>query len=292
MRKGPLYNLVATLAFATMTALVKDARGELDPFAMVFWRCVMAIPFGLPVWGLRWKIVSPAYVGVRTILGFLAMTTIFTAAKDLPLANLSLIGRLQPVLVALFAPLILGAGERAPRAAWLALGVGVVSSVVMLAPELRAGGAWDAVALALLSCLFSAGAHIAIRGLGPREDPQALVFWFHVGSAALACAATLALHGPAGLLPSPELLPILLLVGATAFVGQTMMTLAYSFDRAALVVAVTYADPVFAAIFDTLFFAGPPPGRVVVGGLLVIAASLLVLVDREKKPETARPPPA
>src|SRR4029079_12047185 len=97
MRKGPLYNLVATLAFATMTALVKDARGELDPFAMVFWRCVTAIPFGmplvvrgvsailygLPLVGLRWKVVSPLYVGIRTLFGFCGMSTLFAAAKDL-----------------------------------------------------------------------------------------------------------------------------------------------------------------------------------------------------------------
>jgi drug/metabolite transporter (DMT)-like permease len=73
---------------------------------------------------------------------------------------------------------------------------------------------------------------------------------------------------------------VLVAIGATAFVGQTMMTLAYSFDRAALVVAVTYTDPVIAAIYDTLFFAGPPSGRVIVGGALVVVTSLLVLVDR------------
>ncbi len=287
MRKGPLYNLVATLAFATMTALVKDARGELDPFAMVFWRCAMAIPFGLPLTGLRWKVVSPLYVGVRTLLGFFAMATLFTAAKDLPLANLSLIGRLQPVLVALFAPIVLGAGERAPRVAWIALAVGLVSSGVMLAPEIRTAQ-WGAGVFAIASCLFSAGAHITIRGLGPREDPQAVVFWFHAGAGTLALIATLVLHGPGGVLPAPEMLPILLAIGATAFVGQTMMTLAYSFDRAALVVAVTYTDPVIAAVYDTLFFAGPPPARVILGGALVVVTSLLVLVDREKT--TAKPP--
>ena len=290
MRKGPLYNLAATFAFATMTALVKDARGELDPFAMVFWRCVMAIPFGLPLVGVRWKVVSPLYVGIRTLFGFCAMATLFAAAKDLPLANLSLIGRLQPVLVALFAPIVLGAGERAPRVVWIALGVGLASSFVMLAPEVHTA-AWGAGLLALVGCLFSAAAHISIRGLGAREDPQAVVFWFHVGSALLALIFTLALHGPGAILPSPSLLPMLVAIGATAFVGQTMMTLAYSFDRAALVVAVTYTDPVIAAIYDTLFFAGPPPGRVIVGGALVVATSLLVLVDRSG-PAKAQAPPA
>jgi drug/metabolite transporter (DMT)-like permease len=289
MRKGPLYNLVATLAFATMMALVKYARIELDPFAMVFWRCVLAIPFGLPFTGLRWKVVSPVYVGLRTLLGFFAMATLFTAAKDLPLANLSLIGRLQPVLVALFAPIVLGAGERASKVAWVALGVGLLSSFVMLAPEIRTAE-WGAGLLALASCLFSAGAHITIRGLGPREDPQAVVFWFHAGAGILALATTLVLHGPGGILPSPELLPTLVAIGATAFVGQTMMTLAYSFDRAALVVAVTYTDPVFAAIYDTLFFAGAPPIRVILGGALVVVTSLLVLIDREKTTKAPVPP--
>src|SRR5205085_10430187 len=104
-------------------------------------------------------VVSPFYVRIRTLFGCCAMATLFAAAKDLPLANLSLIGRLQPVLVALFAPIVLGADERAPRVAWIALGVGLVSSFVMLAPEFHTG-AWGAGLLALVGCLFSDASHI------------------------------------------------------------------------------------------------------------------------------------
>jgi drug/metabolite transporter (DMT)-like permease len=159
----------------------------------------------------------------------------------------------------------------------------------MLAPEMHTAE-WGAGLLALAGCLFSAAAHISIRGLGAREDPQAVVFWFHTGSALLALVVTLALDGPGAVLPSPSLLPVLVAIGAFAFVGQTMMTLAYSFDRAALVVAVTYTDPIIAAIYDTLFFAGPPPARVIIGGALVVVSSLLVLVDRSGTAKAQAPP--
>ena len=46
-------------------------------------------------------------LATRIVVGFAAMTCFFTAAHGLAVADMSLIGRLQPLLIALLAPLFL-----------------------------------------------------------------------------------------------------------------------------------------------------------------------------------------
>ena len=87
MQKGPLLNLGATFAFAAMFAMVKGARAELDPFAVMFWRCLLAIPLGIVLVGNSWRVHSAFWIAVRVVLGFSAMTCFFVAARDLPLAR-------------------------------------------------------------------------------------------------------------------------------------------------------------------------------------------------------------
>src|SRR5690606_5595330 len=150
-------------------------RVELTSLEIVFWRSTVAVPLALvlalPV-GLRSG--SARLLALRSLLGFVTMVGYFTAAGGLPLADLTLITKLQPVIVAVLAPLLLGAGERSGRRIALVLLLGLLGCGLIVGPELGGGGWYGAVAL--FAAVTSAGAHPCVRRRGPTDHPYAQVF--------------------------------------------------------------------------------------------------------------------
>ena len=125
IRQGPLLMVLAGVAFTAMVACVKTVRAELDALEIVAWRGAIAIPlaFALLRGASPWPVNRRA-LGIRVGAGFLAMTCFYTAAQGLSVADLSLLGRIQPVLIAIAAPLVLR--ERLDPRVWLLLAAGVV----------------------------------------------------------------------------------------------------------------------------------------------------------------------
>lgn len=277
MNRGPLLMIVATLVLTCMSGAVKVARAELDTLDIVVWRSVIAIP--LAWWWARGgvlKIERKGLLGVRIGLGFVAMICFFTALKGLPLADTNMITKLQPVLIALGAPLFLGRKERAEPKLWALLVVGLVGTSILVAPDVMTGSIWGLWALA--SSIFSAGAHIALRGL-KNERSTAVVFWLQVAVFSMALVLSLITKGGVSM-PPTHIWPALIGVGVFATGGQLLMTKAYAIDTASRVAAVRFVGPVWGVAGDVLFFGGWPAIHVWIGGLIVVAAGLYVTVQK------------
>ena len=275
MRRGPLLMIAATLALTCMSATVKVARAELDTLDIVVWRSLVAIPFSW--WWARdasLRIERTGMLGIRIGLGFAAMLCFFTALKGLPLADTALITKLQPVLIALGAPLALGRKERSDPRLWGLLLAGLAGTVILVAPGALSGSVWGLWALA--SSVFSAGAHIALRGL-KNEHSGVVVFWLQVAVCIMAVALVMATKG-GPTLPPVGLWPVLIGVGLFATAGQLLMTHAYAADAAGRVAAVRFVGPVWGIAGDVLLFGGWPAMHVWIGGCIVVGAGLLVTV--------------
>ena len=291
LRKGPLLGIASAIAFTFMVALVKICREELSAWEVIHWRSLFAIPIaGVAAWRFGFRLHAKGTFVVRLLLGFAAMTCFFTAAKGLPLANLALISRMQPILLALMAPLVLGAAERSGRMVWGVMAAGLAGCGVLLWPELKAAGGGlsegGVYALwALGAALFSAGAHLAIRKLGATDHPAIVVFWFQLLVFFLAGAGVVLTTG--WQLPPTKLWLPLAGVGLLATVGQLLMTRAYQVDRASVVAASSYTSPLWGAILDLVVFATAPSWELAVGGALVIGAGLTLLMARESRSEGA-----
>ncbi|MBW2454403.1 MAG: DMT family transporter [Deltaproteobacteria bacterium] len=287
MRRGPLYMVIAAAAFTAMLGFVKVARAELPAVEVIAYRAVLGLPF---VWifarrgGLR--IEQRGVLAGRVVFGFAAMFCYFTAAKELGIADVSLITKLQPILVAVVAPLALGRSERGSSSVWLALVLGFVGCAILLAPQLDVGlefGLW-AVAAAVLSAV----AHVCLRKLGRTEDPLTVVFWFLVGLTVISVPATIIQAGGVPPLPRLGLWPVLLGCALSASAGQVLLTYAYRADPAPMVAAAAYTAPVWAVLVDVLWFDQTPSGHVLAGGALIVGGGLwLVVYARE--PAAPRP---
>lgn len=285
MRRGPLLMMLAGMMFTVMLVLVREARQELSALEVVWWRTIVAVPIGFLMArrsGIRVR--RTGLMLVRSVLGFGAMCCFFTAARGLYIADLSLVQKLQPVLVALLARLLLGRAERVGPWVWLAVLLGFTGCVLLLAPDLKGGSWWGLWALA--ATVLSAAAHVAVRRLGGSEHPMAVVLWFHILVLLLSGAALPLVEGR--LLPRAPgpLLPMLLSMGLAAAAGQALMTWAYKVDRAAVVAGASYVVILWAVLGDLVLYGRWPPLNGIAGGVLVVAAGALLL----RPPRATRSP--
>ena len=288
MRRGPLLMVLASVAFTGMVGMVKVARAELDAVDIVFWRGLVGVPFA--AWlarrsGLR--IHDRPLVAPRCALGFAGMVAYFDAAFGLSLASVSLIARLQPLLIAWLAPVLLGDGERPGWRVWALLSLGLCGSIILLGGDLMLGSSY--AILALVATLLSAGTHLSLRALARTDHAPPIVFWFQVTATAAAAAWLLIRDGGALAVPSAHLWGPLAGVGVLSVSGQLLMTRGYALDRAPVVAAASYTEPAFAALADALFFATLPDAPTWVGGAMVISAGGALLFMNEGRAVEAAP---
>ncbi len=289
MRKGVVLMMLAALALTVMIGFVKVARAELTAMEVMFWRGLISVPlaFAIAQRGGGIRLHNQRVFVVRAALGTGAMFCFFTATKQLPLADLSLLYKLQPILVALLAPLVLGDSERTGWRLWVVLVAGVTGCAVLLAPQVEidlAPGLW-----ALGATVFSAGAHVCVRVLGKTDRPAVVVMWFQL--VMTLCALVVTLISTGGTLPRAptHLWPVLLGCGVCATVGQLLMTTAYRVERAPTVAAAAYVAPLWALIGDVFFFDVLPGLNALAGGAIIVGAGLWLLRARPPGGELEAP---
>ena len=277
---GPTLMFFAQVAFTVMVVFVKIARQEMSTFEVAFWRSIVAIPLLIVMYrNISWRIQEKKIILLRILFGFGALCSFFTAAKGLYIADLSLISKVQPILVALIAPLVLGGSERASKQLWGLIGIAMIGCIILLAPSLEVGSKYGL--FAILAAIFSANAHVLLRRM-KSEHPGIIVMWFQTGSGILACAACLLTLGTIPIPPQHLWMP-LLGIGLSATLGQLFMTLAYKRTKAATVAIASYAGPLVAVAADVIAFGQFPSWNVYVGGSIVVFAGILLIRKTQKK---------
>lgn len=273
--------VAASAAFAAMVSLVKVARVSygLDAADVVAWRSMAGLPLVVWIaWGQSWQVEARGALLARCSFGFAAMLGYFTAARALPVGELAAITKLQPVLVAVMAPWLLGGEERPDRRIWIAIGLGFAGTVAIAGPELGTGPEHAlGAAAALVAAVTSAVAHTLLRRLGRTEDPRVVVLWFQI---ATLIGAVFVLQRWPTWPTDPWLLAVLVGVGICAVTGQLLLTTAYQRGEAARIAAVGYVTPLMGFTVDVLLFATPPEPLSLVGAGLVIAAGWVLFRPR------------
>ena len=267
----------AAVLFTIMMALLKIVRAELSPFDVLFWRGATAAPLALAMcWPVGLRLYRPGLVLVRTLWGTGTVLLLAYSAKELAVADMTLLFRLQPILVAILAPLVLGRKERAGRAIWLVLIVSILGVGLILAPSLTVGSRYGIAALCAGAC--SACAHVTVRALMRTDDPRIVVFYFQVGSMLVALVAVFLFTGQLPGIPSSDIFLPMLGVGLTSVGGQILMTFAYRADRAPIVAAASYSGVFFSVVIDIVYFGLFPGANIWVGGALVVGAGLWLII--------------
>ncbi len=291
VRRGPLYMMAAAVVFTVMVVGVKHARESLSALEVILWRGVVAVPL-VAALGFRalTKVHAKGVLLLRCVLGFLAIYCFVTAIKLLSVADVAILHRLQPLVIAIIAPWFLGDAERPGPRIWLAMGLGLFGSMLILQPSVSGyselaegqlvGGLW-----AIGGAVFSAGAHICLRALGEHEDARSTVFWFQLSLLPMALSALVLEQAALPGLPPHSVWSALLTVGVAAALGQLLITQAYRIERAATNAAASFSGPVWAYLADWWLFDTLPTIPELIGGACVVSAGLALIFQRPAHPD-------
>jgi drug/metabolite transporter (DMT)-like permease len=280
VRRGLLWMLGATAAIVVMNSCAKLLREDgFSTAEIIFYRTAPGL---LWIWlelrrrGRSLRPVRTDLVVARSLFGVAAMAANFYTVRMLALVQNQVLHLLQPVFVAMIAPLVLR--ERLHRMTFVALVFGATGALLVLAPQ------GDLSTLPLVPALIGIGgalssalAHVTIRKTSATEAPEVVVFHF----ALLASVLGLLWAISSGELQLAHLASTwhLALVAGTAFfgtLGQLLMTRAYGQAPASMIAMVAYAAIPLSLSLDLLLWSVPVGLISLVCAVLMIAAGYVL----------------
>lgn len=286
-RAGLASMLLATAAFVGMAVFVKLLREDgLATSEVMFWRMLPGLVWIWIELRVRKQSLWPNDAGLvvtRSLYGVAAMACYFYALRVLTMIEYTVLHLLQPVFVAVLAPVLLQ--ERLRRAALLALVLALAGALVVVRPDRALRG--DLTLLPVLggigAALFSALAHITVRKAMAKDSPECIVFWFTVVVSVSALLGGLWVGDFRGL---PEGLDGLdaawKIAGMAGFgqVGQLAMTRAYGRAAAPTIAMVAYAAIPISIVVDMLAWGVMPGAGELLGSSLMVVAGVLLVRGR------------
>lgn len=286
-RAAAILLIVASCAvFGTLDGIGKVLAADYHIVQIIWARYATFLPAALLLLGRRrwreaWRVGRPEFQCARALLPPLAGGAIVLGAARMPLADVTAIQFVAPLLlVGLSIPLL---GERVEWWKWAAAGVGFAGVLVIARPG--AGGVGWAMLLPLATALLSALHQIATRWLGAVDPRISLLYTAVVGFAVTTAAVPFF-----WIAPSPAGWALFALSGLMYAVAHFCMILGFSRAPASALAPVTYVQIVAASLFGFLVFGDVPDRATLAGALLIVGAGLYVLVRQTRA--LRRPAPA
>jgi drug/metabolite transporter (DMT)-like permease len=272
--------VTALLCFTVLDAIVKGLT-ERYPVPLLVWarwavQVVALLLWLAPTMGTR--LVRTRRLSLQVVRGALllgASVTFFNALRFLPLAEVTALVYLSPMLVVLLSAAFLG--ERLTRLRVAMVGTGALGMLLIVRPgtEIFQGAAL----LALGSAGFHAVFQILTRKLAGEDARVTLIYPAIVGT------ALMSLFAPWSAIDQPvPWVDVLLMVvaGLIGTFGHFLFILAFQRAGAAALTPFTYVQLVWATLIGWAFFGRLPDGWAL-AGMVVIAASGLAVVMRERQ---------
>lgn len=279
-RRAILGVLGAGFCFAVAAALIKATRASAIPtFEMVVFRSVIIALVMMAVLRRQGGFLAalrtprPGAHAIRTVLGFVAMTTSYVGYVRLPLATVTALGFAMPLFLTLLSVPLLG--ERVGWQRGGAVIAGLVGVLIVVRPWQAAAAdtPMDAVLLVLAGVVAWALTMITIRKLGNAGERNAtIVLWYCLGSLVLSLILAL----PGWITPSPRDCALLVAAGLVTAAAQLLMTDAYRSGETTLIAPFEYGAIVHATLFGALLWGEMPDGWTFVGIAILIAAGLSI----------------
>lgn len=274
--EGALWMLTCGLSFVGLTGIVRHIGTDLPAAQQAFLRFAFGVVILLPQLAPMLRAGFPPgamrlFAG-RGVIHVLAVILWFFAMARLPVAEVTAIGYLNPVVVMLGGALVFG--ERLTGARIATVAVALIGAAVILRPGMRELGAGQAAQVAASVCF--AGSYLYAKRLSGMLPAATVV-------------AVLSLTSTLGLLPfaiwvwQPLSLEQAALLAGTAVLGtfaHYCMTRAFAAAPLAVTQPVTFLQIVWASLLGALVFGEAVDPWVILGGVVIIGAiSLSTLAE-------------
>ena len=284
---GFLYMFLSVCAFSVMDLIVKWSDNY--PLGQViFFRGFFGLVlyyFVIPKERLRdfYFTKRPMLHFSRCFFGLMALLSIFTALRNLPLATVVSISFAAPIFTTIFSIFFLS--EKVGYFRWLAVFVGFVGIIIISEPGLSSLNVY--YIFPVIFVLGMSYVAISIRQLSSTEPVWLISLYF---SAAITLAGLFTI--PYGwLMPNLIDLILLSLIGIFGGVANLWLSQSYKFSEVSLVTPLKYLALVFAIIFGYFIWDEIPTIKTLVGAALVIISSVIIFrreILLKKQISTAR----
>ena len=269
---GFLYMFLSVCAFSVMDLIVKWSDNY--PLGQViFFRGFFGLVlyyFVIPKERLKdfYFTKRPMLHFSRCFFGLMALLSIFTALRNLPLATVVSISFAAPIFTTIFSIFFLS--EKVGYFRWLAVFVGFVGIIIISEPGLSSLNVY--YIFPVIFVLGMSYVAISIRQLSSTEPVWLISLYF---SAAITLAGLFTI--PYGwLMPNLIDLILLSLIGIFGGVANLWLSQSYKFSEVSLVTPLKYLALVFAIIFGYLIWNEIPTIKTLVGATLVIVSSIII----------------
>ena len=265
---GVLWMLASGLSFVGVTGIVRHLGTDLPAVQSAFLRfgfgVILLLPALRPMLRAGFAPGALRLYGLRGAVHLAAVVCWFYAMARLPVAEVTAIGYLNPVLVTLGAVVFLG--ETLALRRIIAVGVAIFGALIVLRPGLRE--VTDGHLAQVAAAIFFAGSYLFAKRLSSVASAGTIV-------AMLSLCVTLGLLPFALYVWVPVSLVQLLwlaLVAGFATSGHYCMTRAFREAPLAVTQPVTFLQLIWATLMGALVFDEGVDPFVLLGGAVIIGA--------------------
>ncbi len=269
---GFLYMFLSVCAFSLMDLVVKWSDGYPLGQVLFFRGFVGALIYFLII--PRERIKNFYYTKraglhfLRCFFGLIALLSIFTALRNLPLATVVSISFAAPIFTTIFSIFFLS--EKVGVYRWLAVFIGFVGIIIIAEPGLTELNIY--YIYPIIFCLGMAYVAISIRQLS-RTEPVWLISLYFSISITIVSLTTI----PSGwIVPSLSDFIILTFLGIFGGVANLWLSQSYKYSEVSLVTPLKYLGLVFAIIFGYFIWEETPTLKTLGGSILVILSSVII----------------
>ncbi len=257
------------LCFLGVTVTVRYVGTDLPAAQAAFLRYVMGtlllLPAFIRLFNGELTIKDPWIMGIRGVAHGFGVILWFYAMARIPIAEVTALGYLTPVVVTVAAAIFLGETLHARRL--IAVVAGFIGVLIIIRPGIQEISIGQLAQLATAP-LFAISM-LLTKKLTSNNEPIAIV-------AVLSAVCTITLLPPALVMWVKPGFGDLVLLGLTAVLatlGHYTMTLAFSYAPLSALQPISFLQLIWATIAGFLLFAEPVDGYVVFGGVIIVAAA-------------------
>ncbi len=269
VRSG-IWMSISAITYVISIAIGRYLAPDIEVFQIAFLRNAFAILFMMP-WLMKVGLgaMRTQQIGKHVVRGFMSSTNVtllFAAVALIPIADMSAINFLQPVIGAAIAGFVLG--EVAGRKRWLAISMGFVGAILVIRPgfaEFNLG-----MAYALGSAIAGALVSIMIKTLVRTDPPDTIAAWLFVTQTLILLVPTLIVWR----------MPSAAQWGLFVFIGLMSVILQRTYNRGIQAADISIAMPfnftrlIWASLLGWLVFAEFPDVWTWIGGTIIFVASV------------------
>ncbi|CAM2757435.1 DMT family transporter [Hathewaya histolytica] len=276
--KGIIFMLMSAFLYALMNVFIKWGN-DIPLFQRMFFTNIVtfiiaftfAIKNGTTLLGEK---KNQKFLFMRSVLGLGAMVTNFYAISKLMIADSSMLNKLSPFFVTIFAYIFLK--EKLSKIQLPILALVFIGALLVIKPKFSMG--MIPALSGFISAVLSGAAYTYLRFLGDKEDPSTIVVHFSL----ISMIGTLPGMFLNFKIPDTRMSFILICIGLCYGFAQVSMTLAYKYAPAAEVSIYNYINIIFASILGFCIFREVPDVYSIIGGVIIISAAIILYLYDKK----------